>query len=162
MMARGPVPLVVIDTIQLVEGRKGVRENREQEVATITRSMKRMAMQLKVLVIGLSQINDLQPGVEPQLVNLRESRAIGHDANLVMFLHFTRPYNLQDGFPVGELDLIVAKQRGGQKGRLKLDFHAPTGRFYEQRGSRSMNIEDCLYLLRRHLEEFGVALETTT
>lgn len=134
MLARGPVPLVVIDTIQLVQGKQGLRENREQEIATITRSMKRMAMQLKIPVIGLSQINDLETGKEPELKNLRESRAIGHNANIVIFLHFTRPYDMQNDVPVGELDLILAKHRGGAEGRLKLDFHAPTGRFYERDG----------------------------
>lgn len=134
MIARTPVPLVVIDTIQLVEGRKGVKESREQEIATITRSMKRMAMQLKVPVIGLSQLNDVEDGKEPSIKNMRDSRTIWHNANIVMFLHFTRPYDMQNGMPVGEMDLILAKHRGGAEGRLKLDFHAPTGRFYERDG----------------------------
>lgn len=131
MLSRGPVSLVAIDTIQLVEGRKGVRENREQEIARITRDMKRMAMHLKVPVIGLSQINDLETGREPDIRNMRDSRTIWHNANNVMFLHFTQPYDMQAGIPVGELDLILAKQRGGPAGRMKLHFHAPTGLFYE-------------------------------
>lgn len=134
-IARRKVSVVVIDTIQLVEGRRGVRENREQEVATITRQMKRMAMKLAVPVIGLSQTNDLNPGEEPELKNLRESRAIGHNSNLVMFLHYTRPYDVKAGIHTGELDLIIAKQRGGPEGRVRLEFHAPTGAFYERDGA---------------------------
>lgn len=127
------ISMVVIDTIQLVEGgRKGVRENREQELATISRQMKRMAMKLDLPVIALSQINDLDFGKEPELKNLRESRAIGHNSNIVMFLHFTRAYNMAAGVPTGDLDLILAKHRGGPEGRVKLEFHAPTGSFYER------------------------------
>lgn len=133
MISRERVSVVVIDTIQLVQGKRSAGENREQELASITRSMKRMAMQLKVPVIGLSQITDLEFGKEPELKNLRESRAIGHNANLVMFIHFTRPYEMP-GTPIGELDLILAKHRSGAEGRLKLEFHAPTGRVYEREG----------------------------
>lgn len=129
--AQREVSMVAIDTIQLVEGRKGIRENREQELATISRQMKRMAMKLGLPVIDLSQVNDLEYGKEPELKNLRESRAIGHNSNLVMFLHYTKPYNVAAGIPTGELDLIVAKQRGGPEGRLRLEFHAPTGGFFE-------------------------------
>lgn len=132
MQSRGPVSLVVIDTIQLVDSRKGVRENREQEVARIARDMKRMAMQLKVPVIAVSQVNDIDDGKEPSIKNIRDSRAIWHNANVVMFLHFTQPYDMLAGIPIGELDLILAKHRGGAEGRIKLDFHAPTGRFYER------------------------------
>ncbi len=129
---RNPICLVVIDTIQLVEGRRGVKESREQELSTISRQMKRMAMKLDIPVIDLSQINDLDFGKEPELKNLRESRAIGHNSNLVMFLHYTRSYNIAAGVPTGDLDLIVAKQRGGPEGRVRLEFHAPTGSFYER------------------------------
>src|SRR6185437_7564311 len=94
-----PVSMVAIDTIQLVEGRRGVKENREQELATISRQMKRMAMKLDMPVVALSQINDLEFGKEPELKNLRESRAIGHNSNVVMFLHYTRPYNVAAGVP---------------------------------------------------------------
>lgn len=137
MLARCPVSVVVIDTIQLVEGRKGVKENREQEIATITRSMKRMAMQLKIPVIGVSQLNDVEDGKEPGIKNLRDSRTIWHNANVLMFLHFTRPYDMKAGIPTGDLDLIVAKHREGAEGRIALEFHAPTGSFFERDGVRS-------------------------
>lgn len=134
VIAKRPVSLVVIDTVQLVEGRHGIRENREQEIAAITRSMKRMAMKLNVPILAISQLNETESGKEPELKNLRDSRTIGHNANIVMFLHFTRQYDMRAGIPTGELDLIIAKHRGGPEGRLALDFHAPTGRFYEKDG----------------------------
>lgn len=132
-MATQKVSMVLIDYIQLVEGKQSLREIREQEIARIMRGIKRMAMQLKVPVIALSQIlEDAGAGTrEPELKDLRESRSIGHTANLVAFLHFTRRYDMASGIPTGQLDLLIRKQRNGAEGRFTLNFHAPTGRFYE-------------------------------
>lgn len=131
-----PVSLVMIDYVQLVEGRRSAGENREQEISKIMRGAKRMARKLKVPVLLLSQITDIQDGKEPELQNLRESRSIGHTANMVAFLQFTRKYDMRAGVETGDLDLIIAKQRGGPEGRVKLLFHAPTGSFYEPDGGR--------------------------
>lgn len=133
LMATQKVSMVLIDYIQLVEGKSSLKEIREQEIARIMRGIKRMAAQLKVPVVALSQIlEDSGAGTrEPELKDLRESRSIGHTANLVAFLHFTRRYDMAAGIPTGELDLLIRKQRGGPEGRFKLNFHAPTGRFYE-------------------------------
>lgn len=131
VMSVEPVSLVMIDYVQLVEGRRSAGENREQEISKIMRGAKRMARKLKVPVLLLSQITDIQDGKEPELQNLRESRSIGHTANMVAFLQFTRKYDMRAGVETGDLDLIIAKQRGGPEGRIKLTFHAPTGSFYE-------------------------------
>lgn len=132
-MAVEPISMVLIDYVQLVEGKRNGGETREQEISKIMRSIKRMAKKLKVPVVVLSQINeDTGAGNrEPELKDLRESRSIGHTANLAAFLWFTRRYDMANGIPTGELDLIIRKQRGGPEGRIHLVFHAPTGRFYE-------------------------------
>lgn len=128
-MSMEPVSMILVDYVQLVETKRGAGENREQEISKIMRGLKRMAAQLKVPVVALSQINETSE--KPTLHNLRESKSIGHTANLVLFLHFTRPYNMALGIPTGTLDLIIGKQRDGPEGEFILTFHAPTGRFYE-------------------------------
>lgn len=132
-MGRESICMVLVDYIQLVEGGKDRGETREQEIARVTRGLKRMAMQLKIPVVALSQINeDAGANTRPaELRDLRESRSIGHNANLVAFLHFTRPYDVAAGVLTGDLDLLIRKQRGGPKGIVPLRFHAPTGAFYE-------------------------------
>lgn len=131
-MAVQPISMVLIDYVQLIEGVRSVGENREQEIAKIMRGIKRMAMKLKLPFVVLSQVNQDSTGNrEPELKDLRESRSIGHNADLVAFLNFTRPYDIAAGIPTGDLDLIVRKQRSGPEGRINLRFHAPTGRFYE-------------------------------
>lgn len=134
LMATEPVSVVIVDYIQLVEGVRDRGETREQEISRIMRGLKRMAMQLKVPVVALSQIlEDAGAGTrEPELKDLRESRSIGHTANMVAFLHFTKRYDMANGTPTGELDLIVRKQRGGPEGRFPMKFNAPTGKFYEE------------------------------
>lgn len=128
-MSLETVSVVMIDYVQLIETKRVAGENREQEIAKIMRGLKRMARQLKLPLIVLSQINDTEG--RPEMKNLRESRSIGHTANLVIFLHFTRKYDMAAGIPTGDLDLIIGKQRSGPEGDFPLTFHAPTGRFYE-------------------------------
>lgn len=134
LMSVEPISMVMVDYIQLVEGGSSRGETREQEVSKVMRGLKRMARQLKVPIVALSQIlEDAGAGTrEPELKDLRESRSIGHTANLVAFLHFTRRYDIAHGVPTGELDLLVRKQRSGPEGRFTMKFHAPTGRFYEE------------------------------
>ena len=127
------ISMILVDYIQLVESNREKGELREQEIARTSRGLKNLGKKLKCPVVALSQINeDAGAGTrEPELRDLRESRSIGHNANLVAFLHFKRRYDLASGIPTGDLDLILRKQRGGPEGRVALTFHAPTGRFYE-------------------------------
>lgn len=137
-MSVEPVSMVLIDYAQLIEGKRGTSETREQEISKIMRGLKKMARQLHVPVVVLSQIlEDAGAGNrEPELKDLRESRSIGHTADLAMFLHFTRAYDMSQGVPTGDMDLIIRKQRNGPTGRVALTFHAPTGRFYELEHTR--------------------------
>ena len=125
----GGVDLVMIDYIQLMssgDSKMAGAENRQQEIASITRDLKIMAKELGVPVIALSQLRRIQ-SKEPQLSDLRESGAIEQDADIVMFI--SRPEaiataeELASGSIVkGAAELILAKHRGGEQGRISLKF----------------------------------------
>lgn len=130
----GKLDLVMIDYIQLMSsGRKQGEENRTQEVASITRDLKIMAKELDVPVIALSQLRRIQSG-EPQLSDLRESGAIEQDADIVMFIN--RPDVTASDEEIekkhivkGMAELILAKHRNGEPGRIKLRFKGELTKF---------------------------------
>ena len=107
---RGGLDLVVIDYLQLIEG-VGNDQNRVQEVAKITRSLKAIARELQVPVIALSQLSRQieTRGTEPMLSDLRESGSIEQDADLVLFLWQKDPQDRQGG--VGRLKLAEHRNR---------------------------------------------------
>ena len=121
--------MIMIDYIQLMssgDSKMAGGENRQQEIASITRDLKIMAKELGVPVIALSQLRRIQ-SKEPQLSDLRESGAIEQDADIVMFI--SRPEaiatkeELESGAIVrGAAELILAKHRGGEQGRVSLKF----------------------------------------
>lgn len=124
--------MVVIDYLQLVTpdrptGRRD--QNREQEVAGMTRALKALARDLAVPVIALAQLNRATESArdkEPSLANLRESGSVEQDADVVLFIH--RP----DGQSVaheGDVRLIVAKNRTGPVGSVNLRWYPPATRF---------------------------------
>ena len=125
----GGVDLIMIDYIQLMSSGDSTMagaENRQQEVASITRDLKIMAKELGVPVIALSQLRRIQ-SKEPQLSDLRESGAIEQDADIVMFI--SRPEaiatkeEIESGAVVkGAAELILAKHRAGEQGRVSLKF----------------------------------------
>lgn len=135
LTARQKLDYVVVDYIQLASG-VGRFDRRADEVAAITRSLKRMAGELHVPVIALSQFNReaAKNNREPELHDLRESGSIEQDATLVLMIHFTRMYDVNAGIDEGEAKLLVRKQRNGPTGWIPLRFHAPSGRFYETTG----------------------------
>jgi len=103
--------LVVIDYLQLMEGElSGRSENRQQEVAKISRSLKKLAAELQVPVIAMSQLNrgaEQRTDKKPLLSDLRESGAIEQDANMVILLHREDAYD-RESPRAGEADFIVA------------------------------------------------------
>lgn len=115
--------LVIIDYLQLMSGagkRKG--ENRQQEISEISRALKVMARELDVPVIALSQLSravEQRPDKKPLLSDLRESGAIEQDADMVMFLYRDEYYN-PDTEEKGVAEVIIAKQRSGPTGSVKL------------------------------------------
>lgn len=132
---QGNLGLIVIDYLQLIEGTN--RENRQQEVSDISRQLKKLAKELNVPVIALSQ---LSRGVEqrqdkrPVLSDIRESGSIEQDADIVGFLYRDDYYdrdNDDDDNPqdprdndenVGEVEVIIEKNRSGPRGTVKLLF----------------------------------------
>jgi replicative DNA helicase len=128
LKAEHGIQIIVIDYLQLMRGDQG--GNREQEIASISRSLKGIAKELSVPVLALSQ---LSRGVEtrggdkkPQLSDLRESGSIEQDADIVMFLYRPEYYKItqdEDGMPTqGTGEVIIAKHRNGSTGSVKLKF----------------------------------------
>lgn len=114
--------LIVIDYLQLIVGGKG--ENRQQEVTQISRQLKALAKEVDCPVIVLSQLSRLleqRKDKRPIMSDLRESGSIEQDADIVMMLYRDEYYNeySEDDFT----ELIIAKQRNGQTGTLKIDFN---------------------------------------
>ena len=117
--------LVVVDYLQLMSGR-GRHENRTQEVSYLSRGLKLMAKELSVPMLVLSQLNrapETRPGDHvPQLSDLRESGSIEQDADLVGFIYREETYKPDREDLRGLADLIIAKQRNGPIGKVKLVF----------------------------------------
>lgn len=114
-----PLGLVIIDYLQLMMG-DGRADNRQQEVANISRSLKQLARELDVPVLAVSQLNrevETRAEKRPQLSDLRESGAIEQDADLVMFLYEPREEGKK-----GIVVVDVAKHRNGPTGSCRLGF----------------------------------------
>ncbi len=128
--ARRNLGLVVIDYLQLVSGMDN-KVQREQQIAEISRGLKAMAKELGLPVIVLSQLNreSEKEKRQPRLSDLRESGSIEQDADVVMLL--ARPRDAKDDFSVAtdRADLIVAKQRNGPVGDIRLTFLREITRF---------------------------------
>ena len=117
--------LVILDYLQLMGG-KGKFENRNQEISTISRGLKQLAKELKVPVLALSQLSrapEVRTGDHrPQLSDLRESRSIEQDADLVAFIFREEVYKPDRQDLHGLAELLVAKQRNGPTGKVELAF----------------------------------------
>ena len=113
--------LVVVDYLQLMHGTAG--ENRQQEIAIISRSLKSLARELDAPVVALSQLSrgvEAREGHVPRMSDLRESGSLEQDADVVILLYREEYYN--PGSRPGEADLIVAKQRNGPTGVVRVNF----------------------------------------
>jgi replicative DNA helicase len=122
--------LVVVDYLQLVSA-PGRAENRQQEIAAVSRSLKGMAKELSVPVVALSQLSrapEARTEKRPQLSDLRESGALEQDADVVMFIFREEEYKPTEENR-GVAEIIIGKQRNGPTGMLKLAFIKEYTRF---------------------------------
>lgn len=124
--------LIVIDYLQLIQGSRSV--NRQQEVSEISRQLKIVAKELKVPVIALSQLSrnvEQRQDKRPILSDIRESGSIEQDADIVAFLYRDDYYQQQkEGQPESNVtELILAKNRHGSLGTVKLYFHKEYTKF---------------------------------
>ena len=134
MKAEHGLDLVIIDYLQLMRGRAAI-ENRQQEISEISRSLKALAKELNVPVVGLSQLSRAvearaQRDFRPQLSDLRESGALEQDADLILFLYRQKVYK-DDVAPDEEkiAEVIIGKQRNGPIGTVKVIFLPEYARF---------------------------------
>jgi replicative DNA helicase len=128
----GGLGLIVIDYIQLMSSPVGQSsENRATEISEISRSLKALAKELNVPVVALSQLNrsvEQRPDKRPVMSDLRESGAIEQDADVIMFIYRDEVYNPETS-DKGIAEIILAKQRNGPIGRVKLTFLGQYTRF---------------------------------
>ena len=135
---------IIIDYLQLMNASGMNFGSREQEVSTISRSLKGLAKELNIPIIALSQLNrgvESRQGAEgkrPQLADLRESGAIEQDADMVCFIHRPEYYKITEdergNSLVGLAEIIIAKHRNGATGDVRLRFKNEFAKF--------MNIEE--------------------
>ena len=133
LQAEHGLGLLVIDYLQLMESSR-YQDNRVQEVSDISRSLKKLAIELSVPILALSQLNrsiEMRTDQRPKLSDLRESGSIEQDADIVMFLHRER---LEEGAERPEtidIDLLIEKHRNGPTGDVPLHFHGRNVTFSE-------------------------------
>jgi replicative DNA helicase len=134
---QGQLDLIVIDYLQLMtgtsaSGKRGF-ENRTQEVSSISRGLKALAKEMRIPVLALSQLSrgsEQRAGdKKPLLSDLRESGSIEQDADVVAFIHREEYYDRDNEDVKGQAEIIVAKQRNGPTGSIKLAFRADYTRF---------------------------------
>jgi replicative DNA helicase len=139
---RHGLSLIVIDYLQLMNtGSK--RENRQQEVSAISMAIKRLAIEEKVPVLALSQLNRASEGDgkkerKPRMSDLRESGTLEQDADVVLLLYRQDYYRLQenrDAVTDGKAEVSIAKNKNGPPGMAELYFHSEYISFHNERRS---------------------------
>ena len=124
------IGLIVVDYLQLMQV-PNTRENRTNEIAEISRSMKALAKELDIPIIALSQLNrsvEQRDNKRPRMSDLRESGGIEQDADLVVFIYRDEVYN-PDSVDKGVAEIIIAKQRNGPTASFRTAFLGQFTRF---------------------------------
>lgn len=135
LKAEHNVGLIVVDYLQLMQGPKNA-QSREQEISTISRSLKALAKEINVPVVALSQLNravEARGDKRPVLADLRESGAIEQDADVVLFVHRPEMYGIMNDdnneSTEGIAEIIIGKQRNGPTGTARMAFIKQYARF---------------------------------
>lgn len=133
--------MIIIDYLQLIQGSENSRENRQQEVSEISRSLKGLARELEVPLIALSQLSrsvEQRQDKRPMMSDLRESGSIEQDADIVGFLYREDYYESEDdkeggsGDPDNQnIEIIISKQRNGPTGTVELAFVRRINKFID-------------------------------
>jgi len=130
LKAHQDIQLIILDYLQLMRGSHNA-ENRQQEISDISRSIKALARELNVPIVAISQLSravESRTDHRPQLSDLRESGAIEQDADVVVLILREEYYNPAAGNE-GIAEVIIAKQRNGPVGSIKLAFIKEYTRF---------------------------------
>ncbi|MFA6382991.1 MAG: replicative DNA helicase [Parcubacteria group bacterium] len=125
LQAEHNVGLIIVDYLQLMEGRGGSGDNRVNEISEISRSLKQLARELNIPIIALSQLSRAVESRSPQipkLSDLRESGSIEQDADIVMFL-YREDREKPDTPNKNIVDIIIAKHRNGPVGKISVYFN---------------------------------------
>lgn len=133
LQAEHGLGLLIIDYLQLMESSR-YQDNRVQEVSDISRGLKKLAIELNVPILALSQLNrsvEMRTDQRPKLSDLRESGSIEQDADIVMFLHRERLEEGAERPETMDVDLLIEKHRNGPTGDVPLRFHARNVTFSE-------------------------------
>jgi replicative DNA helicase len=140
------IEVVIVDYLQLMTAGADNRGSREQEVSTISRSLKAIAKELDIPILALSQLNrsvESREGKRPQLSDLRESGAIEQDADLVLFIHRPEYYGITEDDSgnslLGVAEIIIAKHRNGATGDIHLSFKKELAKFSDMENQFNHN-----------------------
>ncbi len=160
------VKIIIIDYLQLMNATGMKFGSREQEVSTISRSLKQLAKELNIPIIALSQLNrsvetrteEGGRGKRPQLSDLRESGAIEQDADIVCFIHRPEYYTHSDVDAQGNnikglAEFIIAKHRSGAVGDVKMHFTKDLARF--ENWETEFNYSSATYESKIGSSDFG-------
>ncbi len=140
----GALGLIVVDYLQLMKVPGLKADNRTAEISEISRSLKALAKELQVPVVALSQLNrslEQRHDKRPVMSDLRESGAIEQDADLICFIYRDEVYN-EDSPDKGVAEILIAKQRNGPIGRVKVAFLGKYTRFEDLAFSGYQQQED--------------------
>ena len=138
LKAEGKLDMIIIDYLQLMNT-EGRADSRTQEVSVLTRNLKLLARELDCPVIVLSQLSrapEQRTDHRPMLADLRESGSIEQDADIVLFLYRDDYYN-KESEALGECEVIIAKQRSGSTGTVRVAWLDKITKFVDSAGSGS-------------------------